>query len=146
MGINCTGPFAFFSFFLRKASLRNLTILLVAKERSSVPDVALSVGHNPRSVNGRIPVVIQCSLRFISNSLRRSRGGHLEIHHAGSGSPPCFTPPLTDACFVGRLLWNIHSSANVPDDLLPLAFGTKACSAGDVPKVPKAWELGGPPR
>ena len=30
----------------------------------------------------------------------------------------------------------------VPDDLLPLAFGTKACSAGDVPKVPKAWELG----
>ena len=33
-------------------------------------------------------------------------------------------------------------SANVPDDLLPLAFGTKACSAGDVPKVPKAWELG----
>jgi len=32
--------------------------------------------------------------------------------------------------------------ANVPDHLLPLAFGTKACSAGDVPKVPKAWELG----
>jgi hypothetical protein len=32
--------------------------------------------------------------------------------------------------------------ANVPDDLLPLAFGTKACSAGDVPKVPKAWQLG----
>jgi len=30
-------------------------------------------------------------------------------------------------------------SANVPDYLLPLAFGTKACSAGDVPKVPKAW-------
>ena len=31
--------------------------------------------------------------------------------------------------------------ANVTDHLLPLAFGTKACSAGDVPKVPKAWEL-----
>jgi len=31
---------------------------------------------------------------------------------------------------------------NVPDDLLPLAFGTKACSAGDVTKVPQAWELG----
>jgi len=31
---------------------------------------------------------------------------------------------------------------NVPDDLLPLAFGTKGCSAADVPKVPKAWELG----
>ena len=31
--------------------------------------------------------------------------------------------------------------SNVPDHLLPLAFGTKACSAGDVPKVPKAWEL-----
>jgi hypothetical protein len=30
---------------------------------------------------------------------------------------------------------------NVPDDLLPLAFGTKACFAGGVPKVPKAWEL-----
>ena len=33
------------------------------------------------------------------------------------------------------------NSANVPDDLLPLAFGTKGCSAADVPKVPKAWEL-----
>ena len=32
--------------------------------------------------------------------------------------------------------------SNVPDHLLPLAFGSKACSAGDVPKVPKAWELG----
>ena len=32
--------------------------------------------------------------------------------------------------------------ANVRDDLPPLAFGTKACSAGDVPKVPKAWWLG----
>jgi len=36
--------------------------------------------------------------------------------------------------------WIIFLS-NVPDHLLPLAFGTKACSAGDVPKVPKAWEL-----
>jgi len=31
---------------------------------------------------------------------------------------------------------------NVPDDLLPLAFGAKACSADDVPKVPQAWQLG----
>ena len=31
--------------------------------------------------------------------------------------------------------------ANVPDHLLPPAFGTKGCSAADVPKVPKAWEL-----
>jgi hypothetical protein len=30
---------------------------------------------------------------------------------------------------------------NVPNHLLPLAFGTKACAAGDVPKVPEAWEL-----
>jgi hypothetical protein len=34
------------------------------------------------------------------------------------------------------ILWT-----NVPDHLLPLAFGTKACAAGDVPKVPEAWEL-----
>jgi len=30
---------------------------------------------------------------------------------------------------------------NVPDHLPPLAFGTKGCSAADVPKVPKAWWL-----
>ena len=35
---------------------------------------------------------------------------------------------------------------NVRGHLLPLAFGTKGCSAADVPKVPKAWELGGPLR
>jgi hypothetical protein len=34
------------------------------------------------------------------------------------------------------ILWT-----NVPDHLLPLAFGSKACAAGDVPKVPEAWEL-----
>lgn len=31
--------------------------------------------------------------------------------------------------------------SNVPDHLLPIAFGTRACFAGDVPKVPKAREL-----
>jgi hypothetical protein len=35
---------------------------------------------------------------------------------------------------------------NVPDHLLPLAFGTKGCSAADVPKVRNAWELGGSAR
>jgi hypothetical protein len=34
------------------------------------------------------------------------------------------------------------SYANVPDDLPPLAFGIRACSAGEMPKVPKAWWLG----
>jgi len=29
--------------------------------------------------------------------------------------------------------------ANVRGHLLPLAFGTKGCSAADVPKVPQAW-------
>ena len=29
--------------------------------------------------------------------------------------------------------------ANVRDDRSPPAFGTKGCSAADVPKVPKAW-------
>jgi len=29
--------------------------------------------------------------------------------------------------------------ANVRDDRSPLAFGTKGCSAADVPKVPQAW-------
>jgi len=37
-------------------------------------------------------------------------------------------------------------SANVRCHLPPLAFGTKGCSAADVPKVPKAWWLGGQPR
>ena len=32
-------------------------------------------------------------------------------------------------------------SANVPDQVSLLAFGTKACSAGDVPKVPKGQGL-----
>ena len=40
------------------------------------------------------------------------------------------------------MIETIYFLANVPDDLLPLAFGTKGCSAADVPKVPKAWELG----
>jgi hypothetical protein len=40
--------------------------------------------------------------------------------------------PLRGAGFGSRL-----------DDLLPLAFGTKACPAGDVPKAPKALELVG---
>jgi hypothetical protein len=31
------------------------------------------------------------------------------------------------------------SLPNVPDDGSPLAFGTKGCSAADVPKVPQAW-------
>ena len=30
---------------------------------------------------------------------------------------------------------------NVPDEVSLLAFGTKDYSAGDMPKVPKAWEL-----
>jgi hypothetical protein len=40
----------------------------------------------------------------------------------------------------------IFSLPNVRDDLPPLAFGTKGCSAADVPKVPKAWWLGPSPR
>jgi predicted NAD/FAD-binding protein len=39
-----------------------------------------------------------------------------------------------------------YSLANVPDHLPPLAFGTKGCSAADVPKVPKAWWLSGSAR
>jgi len=30
-------------------------------------------------------------------------------------------------------------SANVPDDRSPLAFGIRACPAGEMPKVPQAW-------
>ena len=41
---------------------------------------------------------------------------------------------------------NLYFSANVRDDLPPLAFGTQACSAGDVPKVPKGQGLAPPPR
>jgi hypothetical protein len=36
---------------------------------------------------------------------------------------------------------NSYYFANVPDDLPPPASGTKACFAGDVQKVLKAWEL-----
>jgi len=35
---------------------------------------------------------------------------------------------------------------NVPGQVSPLAFGTKGCSAADVPKVPKAWGLTEPAR
>jgi len=31
---------------------------------------------------------------------------------------------------------------NVRHHRTPLAFGTQACSAGDVPKVPQAWWFG----
>jgi len=37
------------------------------------------------------------------------------------------------------------SSANVQGHLPPPAFGIRACSAGEMPKVPKAWWLGEPP-
>ena len=44
-------------------------------------------------------------------------------------------------CFIedhgsGYICW-----ANVPDHLLPLAFGAQPAEAGCVTKVPKAWEL-----
>jgi hypothetical protein len=29
--------------------------------------------------------------------------------------------------------------ANISDDLLTLAFGIRACSEGEMPKVPLAW-------
>jgi len=35
---------------------------------------------------------------------------------------------------------------NVRGEVSLLAFGTKACSAGDVPKVPKGQGLAPPPR
>jgi len=56
------------------------------KCRSSVPDVALSVIHNTFWCS-RIPLIVHCSLGFISNSLRCSRIGHPEFLHAGSGNP-----------------------------------------------------------
>ena len=34
-----------------------------------------------------------------------------------------------------------HIFANIPDEVSLLAFGANDYSAGDVPKVPKAWEL-----
>jgi len=35
---------------------------------------------------------------------------------------------------------------NVPGQVSPLAFGIRACSAGEMPKVPKAWGLTAPAR
>jgi hypothetical protein len=35
----------------------------------------------------------------------------------------------------------MREAPNVPDELSLLASGTKACSAGDVPEVPKAQGL-----
>jgi hypothetical protein len=60
----------------------------------------------------------------------------------------CFNLKFVSVVHVAMWRWCRAASLlffflpNVPDHLLPLAFGTKACSAGDVPKVPKAWELG----
>jgi len=42
---------------------------------------------------------------------------------------------------LGIILW-----ANVRGEVSPLAFGIRACSAGEMPKVPKAWGLAPPPR
>ena len=39
-----------------------------------------------------------------------------------------------------------NSLPNVPDHLLPLAFGAEGAQAASVTKVPKAWELGGSAR
>jgi len=39
-----------------------------------------------------------------------------------------------------------YSLPNVPGQVSPLAFGTKGCSAADVPKVPQAWGLAEPAR
>jgi hypothetical protein len=41
--------------------------------------------------------------------------------------------------------WIIFFS-NVPDQVSPLAFGIRACFAGEMPKVPKAWGLAAPAR
>ena len=41
-----------------------------------------------------------------------------------------------------RLAEKVHDlNANVPDQVSLLAFGAKACLAGDVPKVPKGQGL-----
>jgi len=77
------------SFILQKTSIRKLAILLVAKSRSSLSDVALSIGNNTFWC-GRIPLIFQCSLRFISKFSRCSRSGRLEILHVGSGSLTLF--------------------------------------------------------
>jgi hypothetical protein len=50
-------------------------------------------------------------------------------------------------CFHARnVLQTLHSVKflllNVPDHLLPLAFGAQPAQAGCVTKVPQAWELG----
>jgi len=37
------------------------------------------------------------------------------------------------------MLFSLIALPDVHAHLSPLAFGPKACSAGDVPKVPKAW-------
>ena len=42
--------------------------------------------------------------------------------------------------------WTIIFLANVRGEVSLLAFGTQACSAGDVPKVPKGQGLPRPPR
>ena len=45
-----------------------------------------------------------------------------------------------------QLIWKSFAKksyyfANVPDHLLPLAFGARACAADEMPEVPKVWEL-----
>ncbi|MFA7346102.1 MAG: hypothetical protein WC003_17530, partial [Terrimicrobiaceae bacterium] len=55
-------------------------------------------------------------------------------------------PRNIPSSFKKRIIKQAHILLpNVRCHLPPLAFGTKACSAGDVPKVPKAWWLGAQP-
>jgi hypothetical protein len=51
-------------------------------------------------------------------------------HHAGIA----ISEPLSSGCEVEVIFF-----ANVPDHLLPLAFGADPAAAGSVTKVPKAW-------
>jgi len=125
------------SFILRKASIRKFTILLWQMS-----------DHLFLTSLCRSSIIPFGAVGFRSSSAARSASSQNSPAALGSVVAKFFMLEraahliplrhLTDARFVGRLLWNIHSSANVPDDLSLLASGIQGCSAADMPEVPQA--------
>jgi hypothetical protein len=65
-----------------------------------------------------------------------------KMHNAGMKHLVGIAPPTAIPMMAATRRRDSIFLSNVPDHLPSLAFGTKGCSAADMPKVPKAWELG----
>ena len=65
--------------------------------------------------------------------VRRSR-----VHPGGVKAVLALTTLLAASQIAGATIAS-GDAANAPDDGSPLAFGLRACSAGEMPKVPQPW-------